>query len=379
MRCVRSGGAAHLDDAFARVIARLRDTARSRVPARSPILCLKQEDAPLPCLGVVKRSCDKHGRSIMKIAVLEPLGIPDADLRDLILKVVGTADVELITYPDRKVDEATLIERSGDADIVVLSNIAYPASVMQQNPNLKYVCVAFTGYDHVDMAYCREKGIQVSNCAGYSTVAVADLVFGLLLDVYRNISVLNSQVRSGGTKDGLVGPELEGKRFGVIGAGAIGTRVMRIAQAFGCEVVAYSRTRKEIEGVTFVELDELLSTCDVISLHVPQTPQTTGLIGAEELAKMKPTSVLINCARGPIVDSQALADALNEGRLAGAGIDVLEMEPPFPEDHPLLSAKNTIVTPHVAFASNEAMQKRAVIVANNIASYLAGNPENLVS
>lgn len=314
----------------------------------------------------------------MKIAVLEPLGIPDADLRDLILKAVGTADVEFITYPDRKVDEATLIECSGDADVVVLSNIAYPASVMQQNPNLKYVCVAFTGYDHVDMAYCREKGIQVSNCAGYSTVAVADLVFGLLLDVYRNISVLNSQVRSGGTKDGLVGPELEGKRFGVIGAGAIGTRVMRIAQAFGCEVVAYSRTRKEIEGVTFVELDELLSTCDVISLHVPQTPQTTGLIGAEELAKMKPTSVLINCARGPIVDSQALADALNEGRLAGAGIDVLEMEPPFPEDHPLLSAKNTIVTPHVAFASNEAMQKRAVIVANNIASYLAGNPENLV-
>ena len=314
----------------------------------------------------------------MKIAVLEPLGIPDADLRDLIIKAVGTADVEFITYPDRKVDEATLIERSGDADVVVLSNIAYPASVMQQNPNLKYVCVAFTGYDHVDMAYCREKGIQVSNCAGYSTVAVADLVFGLLLDVYRNISVLNSQVRSGGTKDGLVGPELEGKRFGVIGAGAIGTRVMRIAQAFGCEVVAYSRTRKEIEGVTFVELDELLSTCDVISLHVPQTPQTTGLIGAEELAKMKPTSVLINCARGPIVDSQALADALNEGRLAGAGIDVLEMEPPFPEDHPLLSAKNTIVTPHVAFASNEAMQKRAVIVANNIASYLAGNPENLV-
>lgn len=314
----------------------------------------------------------------MKIAVLEPLGIPDADLRDLILKAVGTADVEFITYPDRKVDEATLIERSGDADVVVLSNIAYSASVMQQNPNLKYVCVAFTGYDHVDMAYCREKGIQVSNCAGYSTVAVADLVFGLLLDVYRNISVLNSQVRSGGTKDGLVGPELEGKRFGVIGAGAIGTRVMRIAQAFGCEVVAYSRTRKEIEGVTFVELDELLSTCDVISLHVPQTPQTTGLIGAEELAKMKPTSVLINCARGPIVDSQALADALNEGRLAGAGIDVLEMEPPFPEDHPLLSAKNTIVTPHVAFASNEAMQKRAVIVANNIASYLAGNLENLV-
>ena len=315
----------------------------------------------------------------MKIAVLEPLGIPEADLRSLILNAVGDTDVELVTYADRKEDEATLIERSGDADVVVVSNIAYPASVMEKNPNLKYVCVAFTGYDHVDMAYCREHGIQVSNCAGYSTVAVADLVFGLLLDVYRNISVLNSQVRSGGTKDGLVGPELEGKRFGVIGAGAIGTRVMRIASAFGCEVVAYSRTEKDIEGVSFVALDELLSTSDIVSLHVPQTPETTGMIGKDQIALMKSSAVLINCARGPIVDSQALADALNEGRIAGAGIDVLEMEPPFPADHPLLNAKNTIVTPHVAFASNEAMQKRAVIVADNIASYLAGDTNNLVS
>lgn len=315
----------------------------------------------------------------MKIAVLEPLGIPEADLRSLILNAVGDTDVELVTYTDRKEDEATLIERSGDADVVVVSNIAYPASVMEKNPNLKYVCVAFTGYDHVDMAYCREHGIQVSNCAGYSTVAVADLVFGLLLDVYRNISVLNSQVRSGGTKDGLVGPELEGKRFGVIGAGAIGTRVMRIASAFGCEVVAYSRTAKDIEGVSFVALDELLSTSDIVSLHVPQTPETTGMIGKDQIALMKSSAVLINCARGPIVDSQALADALNEERIAGAGIDVLEMEPPFPADHPLLNAKNTIVTPHVAFASNEAMQKRAVIVADNIASYLAGDTNNLVS
>lgn len=315
----------------------------------------------------------------MKIAVLEPLGIPEADLRSLILNAVGDTDVELVTYTDRKEDEATLIERSGDADVVVVSNIAYPASVMEKNPNLKYVCVAFTGYDHVDMAYCREHGIQVSNCAGYSTVAVADLVFGLLLDVYRNISVLNSQVRSGGTKDGLVGPELEGKRFGVIGAGAIGTRVMRIASAFGCEVVAYSRTEKDIEGVSFVALDELLSTSDIVSLHVPQTLETTGMIGKDQIALMKSSAVLINCARGPIVDSQALADALNEGRIAGAGIDVLEMEPPFPADHPLLNAKNTIVTPHVAFASNEAMQKRAVIVADNIASYLAGDTNNLVS
>lgn len=315
----------------------------------------------------------------MKISILEPLGIPDEDLRALIADAIKDPSVELVTYPDRKTDEETLIQRSGDADIVVVSNIAYPASVMEKNPNLKYICVAFTGYDTVDMAYCREHGIQVSNCAGYSTVAVADLVFGLLLDVYRNISTLNANVRHGGTKDGLVGPELEGKRFGVVGAGAIGTRVMRIAQAFGCEVVCYSRTVKDIPGVTFMGLDELLSTSDVVSLHVPQTPETTGMIGADQVALMKPTSVLINCARGPIVDSQALADALNEGRIAGAGIDALEMEPPFPEDHPLLQAKNAIATPHVAFASHEAMQKRAAIVAENVASFLIGCTKNLVS
>lgn len=315
----------------------------------------------------------------MKIAVLEPLGIPDEMLRSLLNEAIAGADAEVITYPDRKTDEATLIERSADAEIVVLSNIKYPASVMEKNPNLKYVCDAFTGYDHIDMDYCRQHGIQVSNCAGYSTVAVADLVFGLLLDVCRNISTLNSIVRQGGTKDGLVGPELEGKRFGVVGAGAIGTRVMKIAQAFGCEVVCYSRTKKEIPGVEFMTLEELLRTSDFVSLHVPQTPETAGMIGADQLALMKPTAVLINCARGPVVDSDALAAALNDGRIAGAGVDVLEMEPPFPAEHPLLNSKNTVVTPHVAFASHQAMEKRAVIVANNVESFLKGSTQNLVS
>ena len=317
----------------------------------------------------------------MKIAIVEPLGIPNEQLVGLIEDVLDTVGVmtDLITYPDRREDEASLIERSADADVVVVSNICYPASVMEHNPNLKYVCVAFTGYDHVDIAYCQEHGITVSNCAGYSTVAVADLVFGLLIDVCRNISTLNSIVRQGGTKAGLVGSELEGKRFGVIGLGAIGSRVARIANAFGCEVVGWSRTPKEIEGVTCVELDELLSTSDFISLHVPQTPQTTGLIGVAELAQMKPSAILINCARGPVVDSQALAAALNEGRIAGAGIDVLEMEPPFPADHPLLNSKNTVVTPHVAFASTQAMEKRAAIVADNVASFAMGAPKNVVS
>lgn len=313
----------------------------------------------------------------MKLAVLEPLGIPDDILFEKISAVVGDR-MEIICYENRKEDIDTLIERSRDADAVVLSNFKYPKEVMEQCPNLKYICVAFTGYDHVDMDYCRKRGILVSNCAGYSTTAVADLVFGFIIDLYRNIIPCNELVRKGGTKDGLIGPELEGKKMGIIGAGAIGLRVARIAQAFGCEVSAYSRTKKEIDGIRFVDLDTLMSQSDIISLHVPQTSDTIGLINAEKIALMKKDAILINTARGPIVDSNALAAALNEDRIAGAAVDVFETEPPIASEHPLLHAKNCIATPHIAFASIQAMYKRADIVCENLKAYLAGQPVNLV-
>lgn len=312
----------------------------------------------------------------MKIVLLEPLGIPDETLVEKIKAVAG--DNEVVYYNTRVEDVPTLIERSKDADAVVLSNFKYPKEVMENCPNLKYICVAFTGYDHVDMEYCRQRGIQVSNCAGYSTSAVADLVFGFIIDLYRNIIKCNEVVREGGTKAGLIGPELEGKKLGIIGAGAIGLRVAKIAQAFDCEVYAYSRTEKDAPGVKFVDMDTLMSTCDIVSVHVPQNAETIGLISAEKIALMKEDAILINTARGPIVDSQALADALNEGRIAGAAVDVFETEPPIDSAHPLLNAKNCIATPHVAFASVQAMYKRADIVADNIKAYLAGDPINLV-
>lgn len=313
----------------------------------------------------------------MNIVILEPLGIPGDKLVNMVKEAVD-AKAEVIYYNTRKEDDETLIDRSKNADIVVLSNFRYSRTVMEKCPRLKYICVAFTGYDHVDMEYCREKGIQVSNCSGYSTAAVADLVFGLILSLYRNIIPCNEVIRKGGTKAGLMGPELEGKKFGIIGAGAIGLRTAKIAQAFGCEVYAYSRTAKNIDGVKFTELDTLLSKCDIVSLHVPQNASTAGMINKEKIALMKKNAILINTARGPIVDSKALADALNNGGIAGAGIDVFENEPPIDKNHPLLSAKNCIVTPHIGFASHEAMYKRAHIVASNIKSYLSGKPENLI-
>lgn len=309
----------------------------------------------------------------MKLALLEPLGIPQDRLVEMVKEAVD-GRMEVVAYDTRVEDVPTLIQRSQDADAVVLSNFPYRKAVMEHCPHLKYIDVAFTGVDHVDIDYCKEKGIAVSNCAGYSTVAVADLVFGMVISLARNLSACDAAVRQGGTKAGLVGFELEGKKFGVIGAGAIGSRVAAIAAAFGCQVYAYSRTPKDLPGVTFTDLDTLLSTCDIVSLHVPATPQTHHLINAEKLALMKPTALLINTARGPVVDSQALADALNSGRLAGAGIDVFEMEPPVPADHPLLTAKNVLATPHVAFATAQSMEKRAVLVCDNLKAWLDGKP-----
>lgn len=301
----------------------------------------------------------------MKIAILEPLGVPTSFLQDKITEAIGNQH-DLVFFPDRKEDAETLIERSKDADIVVLSNIPFRENVLQHCPNLKSICIAFTGMDHVDLAYCKLHNIQVMNCAGYSTVAVADLVFGLTLALARNIKPCDAACRNGKTKNGLVGYELEGKRFGIVGLGAIGQRVAKIAQAFGCDVWAYNRSHKDINGVTLADLQTVMSTCDIISLHVPLNDETRGMIGARELSWMKPSALLINTARGGVVDTPALVAALKENRIAGAGIDVFDMEPPIPADYELMKCTNAIFTPHVGFATQQAFEKRAVIIANNL-------------
>lgn len=316
----------------------------------------------------------------MKIAVLEPLGVTNEDLAMRIYHAAEDYDgeLEIALSLDRREDEETLVARAEGAEIVVVSNIKFPASVMEQLPDLRYICCAFTGYDHIDMEYCAAHGIQVANCSGYSTTAVAELVIAFAINMGRSVLAADKAVRAGGTMAGLVGPELEGKRVGIIGCGAIGTRVAQLAQAFGCEVIAYNRSVKVVPGVTFTTLEEVMATSDIITVHVPNNAQTKGMIGAEQFALCKPSAYFINCARGPIVDSQALADALNEDRLAAAAVDVYEMEPPIPADHPLLNCKNLLATPHIAFATDQAWEKRADIIAQNVASWLAGDPINLV-
>lgn len=316
----------------------------------------------------------------MNIVLLEPLGIPEAKVREL-ASGVEAAGHSFVYYPTRTEDNRELIERAREAHVVILSNLPFVREVIEACPSLELISVAFTGVDHVDLAACRERGIRVCNAAGYSTNAVAELVFGLAISVLRNIVPCDRETRTEGTKNGLVGFELFGKTFGIVGTGAIGLKTAAIARAFGCRVLAYSRTKKQeaVEGgIEYVELDTLLQEADIVSLHVPLNDGTRHLIDERRLSLLKSSAILINTARGPVVDNTALARALKEGRLAGAGIDVFETEPPISSSHALVDAPHTVLTPHVAFATHEALYVRAQIVFDNIHKWLQGEPENVV-
>ena len=276
-------------------------------------------------------------------------------------------------YMDRREDEATLADRMRDADVAVISNIKLPAAVLSQCPKLRYLSVAFTGLDHIDLAYCNDHDIKVQNAAGYSTTAVSELAVGMMLDLLRNIVTLNEKIRQGGSRGTFLGRELRGKTVGIVGTGAIGTATARLLVAFGAKVIAWSRTeRPEVKamGVEYMSLEDLLQQSDIVSLHVPLCDETRGLIGEKELALMKPTAMLINTARGPVCDIAAVGKALIESRIAGAAFDVFEQEPPLPIDHLLLSTNRCLVTPHVAFATEESFAARADIVFGHVDEWL---------
>ncbi len=316
----------------------------------------------------------------MHIVLAEPLGIRQ-ELLEQYAQEVEALGHRFTWYPDRPGGAGDLLHRVEGADAVIVANYPFPGEVVRGAENLRYIDVAFTGVDHVDIGACKERGISVSNASGYSDVAVAELAFGLMLGLSRRLLPCDGATRSQGTKDGLVGTELFQKVLGVVGAGKIGTAVVRIALAFGMRVLVYNRSVKpqlEAMGATFVTLEELMAQSDIVTLHIPNTPQTQGLISREMLALMKPTAMLINTARGPIVDNGALAEALCQGRIAAAGIDVFEMEPPIPADHPLVGAPHTLLTPHVAFATEEALERRAAIVFDNLKAWLSGTVQNQV-
>lgn len=314
----------------------------------------------------------------MRIVLLESLGI-SVELLERYASVLHSQGHEFAAY-DKDRSPAVQLERAKDADILIIANTPLSGEVIRGCKNLKFIDVAFTGVDHVDLEAAKDMGIAVSNASGYSNESVAELSLCMMLSLLRNVPQVEKRCRQGSTKDGLVGRELKGKTIGIIGVGAIGSRTAQLCQAFGCRVVGYCRhpEKNPVTGVEYMSLDGLLKESDIVSLHCPQTPETIGMINKERIELMKPSAILINAARGPIVDSQALADALNNGKLAGAGIDVFEQEPPLNPNHPLLHSKNTLVTPHVAFASEESMVARAEIVFENIDSWMKGNQKNII-
>lgn len=314
----------------------------------------------------------------MKVAILESLGISDEELRSL-EKPFEEKGVEFAHYT-KSLDENVLLSELDGADVAVIANMPFPSSVVSKANGLKFIDVAFTGTDHVGLDAARERGIAVSNASGYSNEAVSELVLGMVLSFMRNISKVEERCREGKDKTGLVGCEVKGKTVGIVGLGKIGKRTAEIFNVLGANILASSRSRHmdAPSYVNEVELDELLESSDIVVLHCPLTPETRGLIGKRELGKMKKSAILVNVARGPVVDEKALVEALENGEIAGALVDVFDKEPPLALDTPLLSAPNTLLTPHVAFATKESMSLRAEIVFDNLRAWMEGRQVNTI-
>lgn len=286
-----------------------------------------------------------------------------------------------------RTDASQVIERAKDAEILIINKTEINKEMLEQMPNLKFVGLQSTGYNVIDGKAAREKNVVVSNIPAYSTNAVAQLVFAFILQVSNQVSLHSDAVNNGEWsscpdfcfwKAPL--EELDGKTIGIIGFGSIGQRVCNIAKAFGMNVIVFTPHPKpeKFKDVKFVELDELLTNSDVITCHCPLTPDTENLINEDTINKMKKSVLLINTSRGPVVNDQALADALNSGRIRAAGLDVLKVEPP-KDGNPLINAKNCFITPHIAWAAFETRERLLNILESNIKAFVEGNPQNVVN
>lgn len=313
-----------------------------------------------------------------KIVIMESLGISAEELaaRKAPFEAQGHVFVD---YP-KTTDPAKLIEEAKDADAMILANMPMPADVLRKCDKLKFIDVAFTGVDHVGLDAAKEKNIAVSNASGYSNEAVSELVIGTTLSLARNLRSVEDRCREGKDKTGLVGWEIKGKTVGIIGLGKIGTRTAELFHAFGATVLAQSRTHHDgiAEYIEQVTQEELLRRSDIVVLHCPLNDSTRGMINAEKLAMMKPTALLVNVARGPVVVEKDLAVALENGVIAGAAIDVFDKEPPLDTASPILHAPNCLVTPHVAFATQQSMSLRAEIVFDNLAKWMEDHQINTI-
>jgi D-3-phosphoglycerate dehydrogenase len=291
----------------------------------------------------------------MKIVILEPIGI---SLEECQTQLLGhqISEVDSRSWTDEEV-----IEVAKDAEIIVITNRSLPARIIENLPLLKLISVAFTGIDQIDAASVKERNITVKNASGYAKTAVAELVLGFMLALARRIVTNANEIRHGAVTN--MGTELKGKVLGIVGLGAIGNEVARLAGAFGMKVLSHDRDSGS-------PLDEIFTQSDYVTLHVPLIEETRGLVNMERLKQMKRSAFIINAARGPIIDSEALRQALVQGIIAGAAVDVFDVEPPLQDNFPLLSSPNLIATPHIGFDTREAVSQKGKMALNNILDFL---------
>jgi len=295
----------------------------------------------------------------MNIVILEPIGISLEECRKQ-LTGHDVTEVDSRHWTDEQV-----IEAAKDAEIIAITNRLLPATIIKNLPLLRFISVAFTGIDQIDESSVRDQKITVKNASGYAKTAVAELVVGFMIALARNIVTNAKNIHHGAVTNS--GTELQGKVLGIIGLGAIGNEVARLADAFGMEVLSHNRG-------SGTPLDEIFAKSDYVSIHVPLVEETRGLVDLQRLKQMKPTAFIINTARGPIIDGAALRQALEEGIIAGAAVDVFDVAPPLPENYPLLASPNLIATPHLGFNTKEAVQQKGRIAMQNILEFLKQKP-----
>lgn len=319
----------------------------------------------------------------MKIIILDAYTENPGDLSwDWLKDLTDDYEIYDITEPEK------VIERSIDADILVTNKTVISADIIDKLPKLKFISTLATGYNVIDTEYARKKGIVVSNIPAYSTDGVAQLVFALILELTNHVSLHNTSVKNGDWCESehfcywkTPITEIANKTLGIIGFGKIGSAVAQIANAFGMNVIAYSPNTRSYSGfgkVDFVSIEQVKKDSDIISLHCPLTKQTENLVDYDFLKAMKKNALLINTSRGPVINEADLKKALDEGVIAGAGVDVLSCEPP-KKDNPLLSCDNCIITPHIAWASYEARSRLMNIFKSNIEGFINNEPVNVVN
>lgn len=312
----------------------------------------------------------------MKICILDGYSLNPGDLDWSPVERLGDVTLFDRTPADK------IVERAADADIVLTNKVPFSADTLRQLPRLRFICVLATGYNIIDTEAAARQGVVVANIPAYSTMSVAQMAFAHILNITNHVASYTREVADGKWTncpdfcfwDSAL-TELAGKTMGIVGLGNTGMATARIAVAMGMKVVAMTSKSADTlpEGITPAPLDDVLASADVVSLHCPLTPSTRHLINAASIAKMKPSAILINTGRGPLVDEQAVADALNGGRLAAFGADVLSQEPPR-GDNPLLSARNCFLTPHIAWATLEARTRLMSTATENVRQFIAGEP-----